>query len=103
MNIPLLALSGEKKFICQQKPYRRGLSGLGMAKVGIDLGSGEFYPNYPNSLGMFQAKALVSTKSFVSGINENCDLIYLESVFAEEDCESVYCWWLPQLLAALPC
>ena len=31
-----------------------------MVKVGIELGSGEFYPNYPNypnSLGMFQTKA----------------------------------------------
>ena len=34
--------------------------GLGRQKVGIELGSLELYtnyPNYPNSLGMFQTKA----------------------------------------------
>ena len=34
-----------------------GWLGLGMAKVVIELGSDKFYPNYPNSLGMFQAKS----------------------------------------------
>ena len=31
--------------------------GLERQKVGIELGSCELYPNYPNSLGMFQTKA----------------------------------------------
>ena len=31
--------------------------GLGWQKVGIELGLGELYPNYPNSSGMFQTIA----------------------------------------------
>ena len=29
-------------------------------EIGIELGSGKLYPNYPHSLGMFQAKAIGS-------------------------------------------
>ena len=41
--------------------------GLGQQKVGIELGSGKLYPNYPHSLGMFQAKAIGSVNDGVLG------------------------------------
>ena len=49
---------GKKKFICQPN-VRGGWLWIGMTKVKIKLGSGEFYPNYPNTLGMIQTKAMI--------------------------------------------
>ena len=37
--------------------------GLGPQKFGIKSGSGEFDPNYPKSLGMFQTFVFIQEKS----------------------------------------
>ena len=37
--------------------------GLGQQKFGIELGSGEFDPDYPKSLGMFQTSVFIRDKS----------------------------------------
>ena len=37
---------------------------LGRQKDGIEMGSGELYPNYPNSLGMFQTKAVSGWRDY---------------------------------------
>ena len=40
---------------------------LEQQKVGIELISGELYPNYPNSLGMFQTKVVSRRQDFFCG------------------------------------
>ena len=47
---------GENKFLCQQNVKITWL-GLGIEKVGIELGASEFFPKCITSLGIFQTKA----------------------------------------------